>query len=112
MKAAERAPSPKRRRKRFGRVKATVNAVETRPAPKNRAARLSRTTPRIRLPSVSRLISFAWWTNVLAGFAGSAGAAGGVMNVSGTASLDIRFLFGTGPFTGLQQQVPPALTAS
>ena len=53
--ACEKAPSPKRRRSRFGMRKATKNASVASPAPKILAMKKSRTKPRIRETSVKLL---------------------------------------------------------
>ena len=47
------APSPNRRRNRFGNRKATTNASATQPVPSEAAIRISRTKPKIRLSSVN-----------------------------------------------------------
>ena len=57
MKAALRAPSPKRRRKRFGILKATAKASQTMPVPKILAHIMSRARPSIRLKNVQTLIT-------------------------------------------------------
>lgn len=56
MKAALRAPSPKRRRNKLGILNATVNASQTIPVPKILAHIISLARPRIRLKNVQTLI--------------------------------------------------------
>ena len=51
-KAALNAPSPNRRRNRFGRRSATKNASATGPVPSTAAIMISRTKPRMRLAIV------------------------------------------------------------
>ena len=51
-KAALKAPSAKRRRKKLGNLKATKNASATMPVPRALAMRISRTNPSRRLPIV------------------------------------------------------------
>ena len=63
MKAALRAPSPKRRRKRFGILKATAKASQTMPVPKILAHIISRTRPSIRLKKVQALIILTEWNS-------------------------------------------------
>ena len=59
MKAALNAPSPKRRRKRFGILKATTKASQARLVPKKLAHIISLASPKILLSSVQRLTVFA-----------------------------------------------------
>ena len=51
-KAALKAPSAKRRRKKLGNLKATKNASATMPVPRALAIRISRANPSRRLPIV------------------------------------------------------------
>jgi hypothetical protein len=48
MNEADRAPSPKRRLKRFGNIQASSNAPEAQFAPRTLIIRLSRIRPRMR----------------------------------------------------------------
>lgn len=59
MKAALKAPSPKRRRKRFGILKAITKASQAIPVPKKLAQIMSRAKPKILLNRVQRLIVLA-----------------------------------------------------
>ncbi|KKM06345.1 hypothetical protein LCGC14_1744950, partial [marine sediment metagenome] len=59
MKAALNAPSPKRRRKRFGILKATTKASQARLVPKKLAHITSLASPKILLNNVQRLTVFA-----------------------------------------------------
>jgi hypothetical protein len=59
MKAALKAPSPNKWRKRLGNIKETPKASQTNPEPKNEAQAISRTSPRMRLASVARDIVLA-----------------------------------------------------
>src|SRR5262245_29345701 len=52
-KAELNAPSPNRRRNRFGKRNATTKASATRPVPNTLASRMSRMNPRMRLTIVS-----------------------------------------------------------
>jgi len=51
--AAEKAPSAKRERNRFGRRSATKKASAMKPAPRKAATRTSRTNPKTRLTAVN-----------------------------------------------------------
>jgi hypothetical protein len=59
MKAALNAPSPKRRRKRFGILKATTKASQAKLVPKKLAHTMSLAKPNTLLNSVQRLTVFA-----------------------------------------------------
>src|SRR5262245_19930320 len=64
MKAAVKAPSPTRRRSRFGILKAMMKASAERDAPRIWACRLSRTYPRTRETSVMKVMAPAERTSL------------------------------------------------